>query len=179
MNDPVLVAHASKHGATAEIAGRIGEVLRGAGLRVAVLPASAVVNVDQYAAVVLGSAVYAGNWLRAAAQLLQRAVAPLSARPVWLFSSGPTGGGDPVARLHGWSFPDALRPLSDRILPRGIAVFQGKLDPDLLGVMDRLMVRAVRADTGDFRDWDAIAAWADAIATELRQRQASALKALA
>jgi hypothetical protein len=44
-----------------------------------------------YDAVVLGSAVYAGHWLKPARALADRCAAALRARPVWLFSSGPVG----------------------------------------------------------------------------------------
>jgi hypothetical protein len=40
-------------------------------------------------------------------------------------------------------------------------------DKALLGFGERAVVTAMRAPTGDFRDWDAVAAWADAIAVEL------------
>jgi hypothetical protein len=33
-----------------------------------------------------------------------------------------------------------------------------------------MIVKAVKAPDGDFRDWDTIRAWADGIAAELRAR---------
>jgi menaquinone-dependent protoporphyrinogen oxidase len=62
----VLVTAASKHGATAEIAEAIAEVLAGNGLDPAVVPPDEVDDVAAYDAVVLGSAVYAGHWLKPA-----------------------------------------------------------------------------------------------------------------
>jgi menaquinone-dependent protoporphyrinogen oxidase len=41
--------------------------------------------------VVLGSAVYAGHWLKPAKELVDRSGAALATKPVWLFSSGPVG----------------------------------------------------------------------------------------
>ena len=46
-------------------------------------------------------------------------------------------------------------------------MFRGKLDRALLGRHERLAVRAAKAPDGDFREWDAIDAWADEIATAL------------
>jgi menaquinone-dependent protoporphyrinogen oxidase len=54
----VLVAYATKYGATAEIAEKMGQVLRQAGLPADVLPADHVGDLSPYKAVVLGSAVY-------------------------------------------------------------------------------------------------------------------------
>jgi menaquinone-dependent protoporphyrinogen oxidase len=47
---------------------------------------------------------------------------------------------------------------------RGHRVFPGRLDRDLLSFGERAMVTAMRAPVGDFRDWGAVAAWADEIA---------------
>jgi menaquinone-dependent protoporphyrinogen IX oxidase len=48
-------------------------------------------EVDGYDAVVLGSAVYAGHWLKPAREPVGRLGTFLADRPVWLFSSGPVG----------------------------------------------------------------------------------------
>ncbi len=96
MDKQVLVAYASKYGATEEIAERIGEVLRQAGLRTDVLPTDRVSDLAHYQAIVLGSAVYIGKWRKEAVKFLKANEKMLAGRPVWLFSSGPTGEGDPV-----------------------------------------------------------------------------------
>jgi len=166
-NKKVLVAYASKYGATTEIAERVGRVLEQAGLDVDVLPAGYVAELERYHAVVLGSGVYAGHWLKAAADLLTSNEAALARRPVWLFSSGPTGEGDPVHILDGWHLPDNLQPIADRIKPQDVVVFHGKIDPGALQLGDKLVIKAVKAKTGDFRDWSAIEAWAARIAERL------------
>ena len=71
MNTQVLVVYATKYGATAEIAEKIGQVLRQAGLRTDVLPADGVSDLTPYKAVVLGSAVYIGKWRKEAVKFLQ------------------------------------------------------------------------------------------------------------
>jgi menaquinone-dependent protoporphyrinogen oxidase len=57
----VLVAYASKYGATAEIAEKIGQVLRQAGLQVDVSPVNHISDLTPYRAIVLGSAIYMGQ----------------------------------------------------------------------------------------------------------------------
>jgi flavorubredoxin len=71
----VLVAAASKHGASAEIAQRVGDVPRRRGVDVTVASPELVDTVDGYDAVVLGSAVYAGRWLDDAGDLADRVTA--------------------------------------------------------------------------------------------------------
>ncbi len=169
MDTHVLVAYATKYGATAEIAGKISEVLREAGLHTDVLPADQVGDLAPYGAVVLGSAVYAGQWRKEAADFLETNAAELAKRPVWLFSSGPTGEGDPVQLMSGWQFPEAQQPIADRIQPRDIAFFHGELDMKKLNLAEKLIVKGIKAPVGDFRDWEAITAWAEAIASTLKQ----------
>jgi menaquinone-dependent protoporphyrinogen oxidase len=164
----VLVAAASKHGATAELAERIGADLRAADARggepaeVDVRDAADVRTVAGYDAAVIGSAVYMGRWLDAARRLVEREGDALSAMPVWVFSSGPLG--DPPAPEPS---PDTTAAVVARISPRGQRVFAGRLEPAQLSFVERAMTRAVKAPAGDYRDWDAVRAWAEEIATAL------------
>jgi menaquinone-dependent protoporphyrinogen oxidase len=157
----ILVTYASKHNSTAEIAKTIGEVLQQANAsQVDLVPVENVEDITSYDAVILGSAVYAGQWQSKAGNFLKKHEAELSQRPVWLFSSGPIGEGDPKDLLKGWKFPEALLPIVERIKPQDIALFHGNLDPTKLNVMERIVVKGVKAPTGDFRDWNVIRGWA-------------------
>lgn len=164
----VLVAYASKYGATEGIAEAIGRSLQHAGLEAEVRRCRDVKSLEGYTAVVLGSAVYMGRWRREAADFLRNAEAQLARVPAWLFSSGPTGEGELDGMLQGWRFPIALQPVADRIRPRDVAVFHGALDRDGLNPFDAFVARTVNAPSGDFRDLDAVSAWANTIATVLQ-----------
>lgn len=169
MSKKVLVTYATKHGATAEIAARIGEVLGQSGLMVDVLPVKQVQDLTPYPAVILGSAVYIGQWRKEAAQFLEDYETELAEKDIWLFSSGPTGEGEPEDLLQGWDFPEGLQPIADRINPHEIVVFHGELDTDKLNFLEKFAVKNIKAPTGDFRDWEDITAWAEGIAKTLLQ----------
>ncbi len=159
----VLVAVASKHGATEEIAAAIGITLEERGLDVDVTMVQDITDLDPYEAVVLGSAVYMGRWLETARAFAEQHAAELAARPTWLFSSGPLGS-PPKPE------PDRAVQIEAIIAQtgaRGHRLFVGKLDKSRLGLGMRTVARAVGAPDGDFRDWVAIAAWADGIADAL------------
>lgn len=173
MTDGVLVAYASKHGSTGEIAQQIGAVLRDAGLSVVVAPVGEATDLTPYSAVVLGSAVYMGRWRSEASGFVTRHADQLAARETWIFSSGPTDDGDPVELTDGWTFPKSLQATIERIEPRDVKLFHGKLDRDELGVFERWIVRAVKAPMGDYRDPATIAAWARDIAAALHERDAT------
>jgi menaquinone-dependent protoporphyrinogen oxidase len=172
MENKTLLAWASKYGSTTEIAERIGQVLRAAGLTVDVLPVEEAQDLTPYHAVILGSAVYAGQWRRDAVSFLEDNEIALSQRPVWFFSSGPTGEGDAVSLMRGWYFPEAQKPLADRIKPRDIAFFHGELDMNKLNFGEKILIKGLKAPVGDFRDWAAIEAWANQIAEALKTEAA-------
>lgn len=168
----ILVTYASKYGATQEIAGKIGEVLRQAGLQVDILPVASIRNLRAYEAVILGSAVYIGKWPKEAETFLRTHEKILADRPVWLFSSGPTGEGNPVELVEGWRMPDALKPVADRIHPRDIAVFHGYINPDKINFIENWAVKSlVKKPFGDFRDWGSIVTWATGIADVLKHTE--------
>jgi menaquinone-dependent protoporphyrinogen oxidase len=168
MQKNVLVAYGTKYGATAEIAERIGEVLAGTGLDCDVRSADNVSDLSAYSAVVLGSGVYIGRWRKEAVRFLKAHEAELAQRPVWWFSSGPTGEGDPEELLQGWRFPGNLQPIIDRIKPLDIAVFHGALDVSKLNLLEKWVLNRIKTPVGDFRDWDAISAWAAEIGRTLQ-----------
>lgn len=168
MNPHILVTYGTKYGATAGIAEKIAEVLRQKNLHVDVLPVERVEEVADYDVVVLGSAVYAGNWRKEAAHFLESHEVWLSQHPVWLFSSGPMGEEEPSVLMKGWRFPESLQPVADRIKPHDIAFFHGLLDMDKLNIAERFIVKGFRSPVGDFRDWDVIEEWAATIASVLQ-----------
>jgi menaquinone-dependent protoporphyrinogen oxidase len=158
----VLVTAASKHGATAEIGEAIGRTIQERGLEVTVTPTDQADGVEGFEAVVLGSGVYAGQWLKPARAFVERNAAFLGSLPVWLFSSGPIG--DPPQPEEDTV---EVADIVDATQPRDHRVFAGKLTKSELGFAERAIVAAVRSPEGDFRDWDEIAAWANSIADEL------------
>ena len=172
MNKNILVTYASKYGATREIALKIGEVLRQAGLQVDVFPVDGTLDITPYRAIILGSAVYVGKWQNEAVEFLRSSEKILASRLIWLFSSGPTGEGDAVELVEGVRLPAALQPVADRIQPRDIADFHGFINPDKINFIEKWSIKSlVKKPFGDFRNWDAIVAWATAIAVALKETE--------
>jgi len=148
----VLVAYASKHHSTAEIAIAIGEVLKQFNhLEVDIRAIETVDYLTGYDVAVLGSAVYAGNWRPVATSFLSLHVEELAKIPVWLFSSGPTGKGSAQDLLQGWEFPASLRAAAFQIQPRDIAFFHGKLDVEMLNDLEKTTTKVTHKPVGDFR----------------------------
>ncbi len=147
----VLVAYASKHGSTQGIA----EQLRQLGKQAEARPVEAIKDPGSYEAYMIGSAVYYGSWLKEATEWVHRNQAILSQHPVWLFSVGPLGAEVQDAEQQ----PKEMAEFQQAFGPREQRIFYGALDPSRLSFAERVMVKAVRAPAGDFRDWGAIEAW--------------------
>jgi menaquinone-dependent protoporphyrinogen oxidase len=161
----VLVAYASKHGSTQGIAERIAEKLRQLGKEAEAQPLDAVEDPGSYEALVIGSAIYYGSWMKEATEWMHRNQAVLAQRPVWLFSVGPLGTEVKDAEQQ----PKEMAEFQQAIRPREQRVFFGVLDHHRLSFAERMVVKAVRAPEGDFRDWEAIEVWAESIARKLQR----------
>ena len=174
----VLVAVASRHGATREIAEALARDLtanpaaRGVDLHASVVPVEHHPDPHHYDAVVLGSAVYGGSWLPGARQFATGSAAALRTRSLWLFSSGPIGK-PPFPEAE----PNEAATMTAMLHPRGSRVLPGRLDPALLTFAERAVVTAMRAPVGDARDWRQIRAWADEIAAALAGESAPVMPA--
>ncbi len=159
----VLVAVASRHGATREIGEAIGRTLASSGVEAHVQAFEEAGELAAYDAFVLGSAIYMGRWLEPARDFVEANDETLAARPTWLFSSGPIG--------------DPPRPAADDAVQidavvaatnaRDHRLFAGRLDKSALGFGERAMVLAFRVADGDYRDWAEIEAWSQEIAAAL------------
>ncbi len=158
----VLVSVASKHGATREIANAIADELQRIGMRVDVEEPDAVDSVAPYAAVVLGSAIYAGRWLSSARHFADRHQTELRGRDVWLFSSGPVG--TPLAPTE--EAGDGRRLLA-QLAAHDHQTFAGRVDQSELSWVERTITHMISAPDGDFRDWEVIRDWATGIARDL------------
>jgi menaquinone-dependent protoporphyrinogen oxidase len=185
-----LIVHASRHGATAGIAERIGEVLRSADIDAVVAPASDEPIVTGFDAFVVGSGVYMGSWLKDGVEFLEHNVETLRTRPTWLFSSGPIPNSTKERPAEEDRYGGALGPadgpgsggrkkiegLAERIGVREHRILQGAYDPNdpPKALSERLarMMPAVKEilPPGDFRQWDVIDAWANELATEITGR---------
>jgi menaquinone-dependent protoporphyrinogen oxidase len=149
-----LVAYATKGGSTAEVAEAIAATLRKRGLSVTVTRAGrARDRVDGYDLVVLGGALYSGRWHNGAHRFLRRHRRELDGTAVAVFGMGPRRDAEEAWQKARDQLNRALgkRPW---LRPMAVTVFGG-VDPPK------------KRDRRDIRDWDAIAAWADAIADQV------------
>jgi menaquinone-dependent protoporphyrinogen oxidase len=158
----VLVAYATKLGSTAEIAEVIAHVLRDGGHPAVAVPAREVTSLDDFDAVVLGSALYAAHWQRDARRFAERFRDELRARPLWLFSGGPLdrrlARADQSITPHGAEVTAGLGARAHR-------TFGGRLTADAAAAVGAQVLQTHRL--GDYRDWQQIVEYGYRIGREL------------
>jgi menaquinone-dependent protoporphyrinogen oxidase len=162
MGDRILIAYGSKCGSTGEVAEAVSKVLCQSGAAVDVKRVQDVRDLKPYRAVVLGSAIRMSKPLSEVIHLAKKHRTPLAALPVACFSVGLAMQADtPENREKAKQF---LTPLLDEVKsPVGVGLFGGKLDYKTLSPVFRWMFSQDKSGEmaeGDWRDWDAIHAWA-------------------
>jgi menaquinone-dependent protoporphyrinogen oxidase len=173
----VLVAYASRYGATQGIAERIAATLRQQGLEVTVESAQQAGDPAGYDAAVIGSSIYMFHWMKPATRFVRRNSKAFATRPVWLFSVGPLG--NKAKDDRGRDYCEILEPkeiaeFKGTVKPREHKVFFGAMDGSKLGFWHRLIYKlpanrdGALFPNGDFRNWAAIDAWAVSIAQALK-----------
>ncbi|WP_353810504.1 flavodoxin domain-containing protein [Agromyces sp. SYSU T00194] len=164
----VLVAYATKHHSTAEIAEAIAETLRARGHDAEAVEAGSA-TADGFDAVVLGSAVYMGRWRREARHFLSHERGRLAEVPFWVFSSGPIGEpkADAPPEDDKWLEPAKVIERAEALGVREHVVFGGRVPEDPGNFVERSMLENTPEQFRDRRDWDEIRAWAGRIADAL------------
>jgi len=164
----ILVAYATKHGSTREVAETIAERLRVHGMATDVRAAGNVAGLEAYDGVVLGSAIYMGRLHEDARVFLRRYRGEFAARPVAVYAMGPrTLDEKDVAGAR--KQLDAALATEPTVRPLATAVFGGAFDPG------EHHFPLNRMPASDVRDWSAIGAWADEVAACFGRREAFAL----
>lgn len=164
----VLVAYATAHGSTKQVAERIADRLRAAGVAVDVRAAHDVDDPADYSAVVLGSAIHSGRWLTPASALLARTDEHRNG-PLWLFSVCTVGEttsflGPRMSRLA----RRARRPPDEVVASQAPhRFFAGVIEKSHWGALGRLFFALTGGHFGDHRDWADIDRWADTIGVDL------------
>ena len=191
----ILVAYATRHGSTAEVAEAVAEELGGAGRRVIAKQITPGLRTEAYDAVVVGGPMIMG-WHKDAVRFLKRNAAALAGKPTACFITAASLTQTEEEEIDGLPvFIDPWLPKRPRqperlsrkeryasprhylapilaagpaLRPRSVAFLGGLLDLTEMNILEKLFVLlAVGASPGDLRNWEAIRGWARDLASLL------------
>jgi menaquinone-dependent protoporphyrinogen oxidase len=158
----ILVAYASRCGSTVEIAQAVGRDLQSRGYRPEIVPVARVSGVGAYQAVLLGSAVRAGNWLPEATGFVRQHRREIQNLPNAFFTVHMMNFGDDEKSRNGRRA--YLNPIRELVRPDIEVFFAGRVDLDRLSFGERLLCRIMGgAESRDLRNWPAIHAWGSGV----------------
>jgi menaquinone-dependent protoporphyrinogen oxidase len=156
----VLVAYASKHGTTREVAESIARTLGERGLAVELMEARRVDDLTRYDAVVVGGGLYVARWHADARRLLKRNRKELAAKRLAVFGMGPDSLEDSKVAESRKQLDRALA-ATPELEPIAVTIFGGALEPESWRFPFN------RLPAFDARDWDAIHRWAVDLVAQL------------
>jgi menaquinone-dependent protoporphyrinogen oxidase len=156
----ILVAYATKHGTTREVAESIAATLEQLGLEVEIEEAGRVHDVARYDAVVVGGGLYMGKWHADARHLLKRHRHELAAKRLAVFGMGPDAL-EEAKVAESRSQLDRALAVTPELEPIAVTIFGGALKPGTWRFPFN------RLPAFDARDWDAVHDWAQEVAAKL------------
>lgn len=175
MGNKVLVAYASTHGSTQEVAESVAKTLREYGLLVDLLPARNVRTLAGYQAVVLGSPIYMFHLHKDALRFLSRHQKALSGDiPIAIFAGGPFASGDDKESQDEKAWQEVHKQLDQELAkypwlkPVSLQIIGGKFDPSNLRFPWNMIPALKQMPPSDLRDWEDIHGWAKGLAVQLQ-----------
>jgi menaquinone-dependent protoporphyrinogen oxidase len=167
----VLVAYDSKHGSTADIAEKIGDVLCENGFRVDMRPALKVEDISPYDAIVIGSPLYYATFLPGALKFLERHRNILAVKKVALFATSTSVDKETgmVDKNHLRLISSVLKKFPEIKIIEPIGLMPGKFYfKEIFPVEVINFKQADYDERGDLLNFDFVRSWTEEIAILLK-----------
>ena len=173
----ILIAYDTIHGATAEVAARIGDDLCARGFQVDVKLAAKAGSIDLYDGVIVASAIYKFSWLPDAMSFLEKNEGALSSVPTAYFivCSGMAQDTPENRASIQKAFVDPVLKKYPAILPVSIGLFGGAVDftKEKYTLFEKIVLRILGLilhfnNTADWRNWATIDEWAQEVSDKMK-----------
>ena len=160
----ILLAYATRFGSTEEVAETIAATLRQAGFEVDIQLMADVKTLATYDAIVLGAAIYNAHWHADAHHFVSLYQEALEQWPVAIFTLGPLSPSE-AAKKNSRRQLDMELAKYPWLKPVAVEIFAGKYDPSKPGLsfFERFL------PARDYRNWNAIRTWANALPERLQR----------
>lgn len=162
----VLVVYGTATGCTEGVARYIGDAIAEAGNAVDIVPAKDDPDPAGYDAVLVGSGVRAGSWHAPVKEWVTRRAEALKAGRTAFFTACLTLASEPEKTAEVRAYTDALM-AETGVEPVDVGLFAGWNEPKRFSLIERTILKLMKAPQGDFRDQAAIASWARDVSVSL------------
>lgn len=164
----LLVTYASRFGTTGEVAEAIAGTACQQGMTADTKPIDDVADINGYDAVIIGAPIHYDNWMSEARDFVIGNEAALSNVPVaYFFTCGTLFEPTAKNRSKAQHYADKLENLSERVAPISIGQFGGVFAYSRMNLRTRLALKIpftlMGVSEGDYRNWDTIRAWTEAL----------------
>ena len=164
----ILIAYASDVGTTGEVAVAIGDALCEDGNTVETKWIKNVKDINNYDAVIIGSAILYEKWMPEAREFVKNNQDTLKNMPVAYFiTCMALSSKEDAAMQQAIEYSDKICDLVPQVKPVSVGHFAGVLDYSKISFLKRILTKAAMArhkvKEGDYRDWNAIRSWAKSI----------------
>lgn len=170
----ILIAYASQYGSTGGVTNAMAQVFCKAGAAVDVKLVTNVADLSSYQAVIVGSPVQNDAWRPEAVSFVKANREALSKLPVAYFLTCMTLGLDPQpgGRERMAAVLKRVQEQIPEVMPVDTGLFAGTIPLGHISSMIRSVYQVLGQREGDFpgidfRDWDAIQAWAEKVSPTL------------
>lgn len=166
MGERILIAYASRSGSTKEVAEAMGDVMRGAGLKVDVKNVKEVQDLSDYSGVIIGSAARAGRLLGEARKFAVKFKKDIERIKTAYFTVCLTIKDDtPENRKQVDAYLDPLKKIKE---PVCVGLFAGKFDVKDINSVLGFALKKAKVPEGDFRNWENIKAWSHEVTEKIK-----------
>jgi menaquinone-dependent protoporphyrinogen oxidase len=168
-----LVAFASEHGSTKEIAQKIASRLHDKDIGTQCRPIEGGMDLAEFQNIVIGSAVHAMHWLPQAEKFLYDHKSYLKTVPVWAFSvSYPAGIPHLMATKHPEEKEEVIldKYVEKLVQTKKHELLPGRLEKDHFTPVFGWFYSMVGGHYGDAIDWAKVEKFADEVAEGIQQR---------
>ena len=166
----LLIAYVTKTNTTKEIAEEIGKIAREKDWTVKVLPLTAVADMREYDAVLIGSPINGMQWLPEANEFVEKHKKALSERPTsyFLVSYLMNSGAMRWRKL----IDKSLNKASQIVSPLSVMKFDGRIEDEFPGFA-RLLFGVKKGTPLDLRNWDDIQVQANDYVNQISRQTAN------
>lgn len=165
MDKKILVTYATYYGATANVARAIAETVASRGYSVEVSTVKEVQNLNQYEAVIVGSAIRGGKIHDDTFHFIKDHKADLGRIPVAYFVCCMTmGEEDPETRYQAETYLAEVFNKISTVKPISLGFFGSIYEYKHMEWLARLVDKAINSQEGEYHTWETVIHWNENVA---------------